>query len=154
MLRTRFQDDLKTAIRNKDEVATRTIRLILAALKDRDIAARGKGNSEGIGDEEILATLQTMVKQRRESIEAYEKAGRQELADQEKAEIKVLQRFLPQQLGEGEIAEVVNAVIAEVNAAGIKDMGRVMGALKERYPGQMDFGKASGIVKEKLTGTG
>lgn len=150
MLRQDLPQALKTALKEKDERAVSTLRLILAALKDRDIAARGKGEDGGIGDDEILQMLQTMVKQRRESIELYEKGGRLELADQEREEIGIIERFLPAQLGDDEIARAVDDTIADVGATGLKDMGAVMGALRERYPGQMDFGKASKAVKAKL----
>ena len=150
MLRNAIPEALRTALKDQDKRATSTVRLIMAALKDRDIAARGKGNTEGIGDDEILQMLQTMVKQRRESIEMYEKGGRLELAEQEAEEITIIERFLPQQLGEDEIGAAVDLVIADVEAGSLKDMGNVMGALRERYAGQRDFGKASALVKEKL----
>lgn len=150
MLRNAIPEALRTALKDQDKRAVSTVRLIMAALKDRDIAARGKGNTEGIGDDEILQMLQTMVKQRRDSIEMYEKGGRLELAEQEAEEITIIERFLPQQLGDAEIGTAVDQVIADVGAGGLKDMGNVMGALRERYAGQMDFGKASALVKEKL----
>ncbi|HZH28234.1 MAG TPA: GatB/YqeY domain-containing protein [Azospirillaceae bacterium] len=150
MLRTRLNEALKEAMRNKDQRAVGTVRLILAALKDRDIAARGRGNTDGIPDEEILQMLQTMIKQRRESIGLYEQGGRLELAEQEQEEIKVIERFLPQQLGEAETKAAIDAVVKEIGAAGVKDMGRVMAELRTRYAGQMDFGKASGLVKAAL----
>lgn len=150
MLRQDLPQALKTALKEKDERAVSTLRLILAALKDRDIAARGKGEDGGIGDDEILQMLQTMVKQRRDSIELYEKGGRLELADQEREEIEIIERFLPAQLGDDEIARAVDDTISDVGATGLKDMGAVMGALRERYPGQMDFGKASKAVKARL----
>ena len=138
-------------MRAKESRAVSTLRLILAALKDRDIAARGKGNSEGIGDQDILELLQKMVRQRRESIELFEKGDRQDLADKEAEEIEVIQRFLPKQLDPDQVRGAVQEAIEELEAATIKDMGRVMAALKERYAGRMDFGKASGIVKGILT---
>jgi hypothetical protein len=137
-------------MRAKEARAVSTLRLILAALKDRDIAARGKGNSEGIGDKDILDLLQKMVRQRRESIELYEKGDRQDLADKEAEEIVVIQRFLPKQLDPDQVRGAVQEVIEELGAATIKDMGRVMAALKERYAGRMEFGKASALVKERL----
>ena len=127
-----------------------TLRLILAALKDRDIDAKGRGNSEGLGDDEILSMLQSMVKQRRDSIELYKQGKREELAAQEAEEIVVIEEFLPTQMSEGDVAVAVKSVIAELGAAGLKDMGRVMGALKEKYAGEMDFSVASGIVKSQL----
>ena len=150
MLRNAIPEALKAALKDQDKRALSTVRLIMAALKDRDIAARGKGNTEGIDDDEILQMLQTMVKQRRDSIEMYEKGGRLELAEQEREEITIIERFLPQQLGDGEIGAAVEGVIADIGAGGLKDMGKVMSALRERYAGQMDFGKASALVKEKL----
>ena len=150
MLRVRLNDALKDAMKAKESCAVSTLRLILAALKDRDIAARGKGKADGLGDEEILDLLQKMVRQRRDSIEMYEKAERQDLVDKEAAEIEVIERFLPKQLNEDEIRGVVGEVIGELEASSIKDMGRVMGALKERFAGRMDFGRASSMVKEQL----
>ncbi len=150
MFRTQLSDALKEAMRAKEARAVSTLRLILAALKDRDIAARGKGVSDGIGDDEILDLLQKMVRQRRDSIELYERGGRQDLADKEAEEIGVIGRFLPQQMAEAQVQGAVREVIEELEASTIKDMGRVMGALKQRYAGRMDFGKASALVKERL----
>jgi len=150
MLRQQINDALKDAMRRKDETAVSTLRLILAAVKDRDIAARSKGNTEGISEDELLNLLQTMVKQRRESIALYEQGGRLDLAEQEQAEIVVIQRFLPQQLDEEETRAAVAQVIDELGATGIKDMGRIMATLRDRYAGQMDFARASGIVKAQL----
>jgi hypothetical protein len=150
MFRTELSDALKDAMRAKEACAVSTLRLILAALKDRDIAARGKGNSEGIGDQEILDLLQKMVRQRRESIELFEKGDRQDLADKEAEEIEVIQRFLPKQMDPDQVQGAVQEAIEELEAATIKDMGRVMAALKQRYAGRMDFGKASALVKERL----
>jgi uncharacterized protein len=150
-LRTRLNDALKTAMKAKAVRAVSTVRLILAALKDRDIAARSKGNHEGIDDAEILQMLQTMVKQREESIALYEKGGRLELAQQEQEEIDIIRGYLPTQLSEAEIAAAVKEVVAELGAASLKDMGRTMAALRERYAGQMDFTKASSAVKAQLS---
>lgn len=150
MLRTRLNDALKDAMKAKDARATSTLRLILAALKDRDIAERTKGNGEGLGDEAILEMLQKMVRQRHESIEMYTKGQRPDLAKREGEEIDVIERFLPRQMDETDMRAAIDGVIGELNAASVKDMGRVMAALKQRYPGRMDFGKASGIVKEAL----
>ncbi len=150
MLRARLNDDLKEALKAQDKIALATVRLILAALKDRDIAARSKGNCDGIGDDEILELLQKMVRQRRDSIEAYETAGRQELADREAGEIEVIKRFLPKELDETEVQSAVDQTIEELEAASIKDMGKVIGALKQRYSGRMDFSKASQMVKQRL----
>lgn len=150
MLRNRLNDALKDAMKAKEQVAVSTLRLILAALKDRDICVRGNGNQDGIGDDQILEMLQKMVRQRRESIEQYTKGGRPELAEREAAEIDVIERFLPKPLDETGMRGAIEEVIGELDAKTIKDMGRVMGALKERYPGRMDFGKASAIVKQAL----
>jgi len=150
MLRDTLRAALKSALKDKDARATATLRLILAALKDRDIAARTKGNADGIDDQEILQMLQTMVKQRRESIALYEKGKRMDLADKEREEIAVIERYLPRQLDEEEIGEAVSGVIAETGANSLKDMGGVMAILRERYAGKMDFSRASGAVKERL----
>ena len=150
MLRSQLNDALKVALKQKDSAGTSTLRLILAALKDRDIAARGRGQTEGIEEPEILEMLQKMIKQREDSIEAYDKGGRPDLVEKEKAEIEVIRRFMPQPLSEEETQQVIDGVIAELDATSIKDMGRVMGALKERFPGRMDFGLASRTVKQKL----
>jgi len=152
MLRTQLNEALKEAMRNKDQRAVATLRLILAALKDRDIAARTRGITDGIDDTELLSMLQTMVKQRRESIALYEQGGRLELAEQEQEEITIIERFMPRQLSEEEAKAAIAAVVTEIGAAGIKDMGRVMAELRSRYAGQMDFAKASGLVREKLAG--
>jgi uncharacterized protein YqeY len=150
-LRTRLNDALKSAMKAKDQRAVSTVRLILAALKDRDIAARSKGKSEGIDESEILQMLQTMVKQREESIALYEQGGRLELAQQEQEEIDIIRSFLPKQLSDAEIAEAVNQVVDELGATSLKDMGRTMAVLRERYAGQMDFAKASSVVKSRLS---
>jgi uncharacterized protein len=150
MLRERFSEALKTSMKEKDQRTVSTVRMVLAKLKERDIEARAKGNQGGIPDAEIQQMLQGMVKQRRESIELYEKGGRKELADQEREEIGVIERFLPQQMGEAEMEAAIRAAIAATGAAGPKDMGRVMAALKERHAGSMDFSKASPIAKRLL----
>lgn len=150
MLRTDLNEALKTAMKTRDLRAVSTLRLILAGLKDRDIAARPKGIADGIGEEEIVEMLHKMVRQRRESIELYEKGGRLELAQQEQEEIGVIERFLPKQMSEAEMGEAVTAAIAETGAASIKDMGKIMGLLKQRFAGRMDFGKAGPLVKQKL----
>ncbi|MBF0333599.1 MAG: GatB/YqeY domain-containing protein [Alphaproteobacteria bacterium] len=150
MLRTRLNDSLKAAMLARDARTVSTVRLILAALKDRDIAARGRGVTEGISDEDILQMLQSMVKQRRESIALYEQGGRLELAQQEAEEIDIIGRFMPRQLSAEEMEEAIAAVIAETGAGGLKDMGRTIALLRERYAGQMDFSKASAIVKRQL----
>jgi len=150
MLRERLTKALKEATLAKDTCATATIRLILAALKDRDIAARGKDGGGEIGDDEILSLFQTMIKQRRDSIEMYVKGNRQDLADRERDEIDVIRRFMPEQMGDAAIAEAVAAVIGELGAGSLKEMGKVMAALRERYAGRMDFAKASAVAKQKL----
>lgn len=150
-MRETLNQALKEAMRAKDERAVSTLRLILAALKDRDIAARAKNPEAGVSDDEILQMLQSMVKARRESISMYEKGGRLELAEREAAEIEIIQRFLPQQMSEEEISAAVNEVIQELGADGLKQMGAVMGELRNRFAGRMDFGKASPIVREALS---
>jgi hypothetical protein len=150
MLRTQLTDALKTAMKARQERAVSTLRLILAALKDRDIAARGKGNHEGITDDEILQMMQNMIRQRRDSIALYEQGGRAELAQQEAEEIQIIEGYLPKQLSEAEIEQAAKDLIAELKATGIKDMGRVMGALKQRHAGRMDFAKAGAAVKKLL----
>lgn len=150
MLRERFSDALKQAMREKDALTVSTVRLILARLKERDIEARPKGNAAGIAEPEIQQMLQGMIKQRRESIELYDKGGRPELAEKERGEIAIIERFLPQQLGDAEAEAAIKETIAAVGAASLKDMGRTMAALKERYAGQIDSAKASQIVKRLL----
>src|SRR5260370_8847696 len=150
MLREAFSERLKAAMRAKDARTLSAVRLILAGLKERDVAARGTGNTAGIGDPEILRLLQGMVKQRRESIALYNQGNRPELAAQEEAEIAVIESFLPTQMGDDEIAAAAKAAIAETGAAGLKDMGRVMAALRERHAGVMDMAKAGAVVKQLL----
>jgi len=152
MLRDDVSAELKDAMRAKNTVKTATLRLILAAIKDRDIAARTDGVFEGIGEDEVLKVLQTMVKQRRESIKMYEQGNRPELAAQEAQEIAIIQSFLPEQMDDQEIEAAVTAVIKEIEANSLKDMGTSMGLLRERYSGRMDFGKASAILKSVLIG--
>ncbi len=149
MLRDQLAAALKDAMKSKNAERLSTVRLIQAAVKDRDIANRGAGKEEA-GDDEILQILAKMVKQRDESAKIYEENARPELAAKERAEIVVLQDFLPKQLSEAEVRSNIAAIIAEIGAAGPKDMGKVMAVLKERYAGQMDFSKASGAVKEQL----
>lgn len=154
MLREAFSERLKGAMRARDARALSAVRLILAALKERDVAARGaspgSGNAAGIGDGEILRMLQGMVKQRHESIALYRRGNRPELAAQEEAEIAVIESFLPQQMAEDEIAAAATAAIAELGAAGPKDMGRVMAALRERHAGRLDMARAGAVVKRLL----
>ena len=150
--RTQFKTALTEAMKAKDEVRVGTLRLIMAALKDKDIEARGQGNADGIGEPQILSLLQNMLKQRKESSDTYRKANRADLADREDAEIKIIQEYMPQQMGDAEVQQVIEKLIAETGASGVKDMGKVMGELKNRYAGQMDMGKASGLIKQKLAG--
>lgn len=152
MLRTRFNEALKDAMRAKDMRAVSTIRMILAGLKDRDIAARPSGVTDGIGEPEILSMLQGLIKQRNESAAMYEQGNRPELAQQEREEIAVIEGFLPKQMSEEEVAASIDGIVAELGASSIKDMGRVMAELKSRHAGQMDFAKAGGLVKQKLSG--
>ena len=150
MLRSELNDALKVAMKTKDTCALGTIRLILASIKDQDICARTDGNSDGITDDQILALLNTMVKQRKESIRLYEQGGRLELAQREQAEIDVILRFTPSQLEGEEFKAAIKDAMLEVDAKTIKDMGKTMALLKQKYPGQMDFSKASGVVRQKL----
>ena len=151
MLRDRLRDALKSSMKEKKPVAVSTLRLILTAVKDRDIAARSKGNDDGISDVDILQVLQTMVRQRHESIAMYTQGNRPELAAREAEEITVIEGFMPRQLDEAEIAAAIAAAIDETGAGSIKDMGKAMGVLRERFAGQMDFGKASAELKARLT---
>ena len=151
MLRERLSESLKSAMKAKDARRSATVRLILAALKDRDIAARGSGNTDGLGEDEILNMMQTMIRQRRESIEMYKKGQRQDLVEQEEGEIRVIEEFLPKQMSEDEVSAASREIIGELDAHSIKDMGQVIGELKSRYAGQMDFGKASQVVKGLLS---
>lgn len=150
MLREKFKEELKTAMKARNERAVATLRLINAALKDRDIAARSKGKLDGIDEAEVLSMLQTMIKQRRESIMHFEQGGRLELAQQEQEEIAIIEGFLPKQMSDAEAEAAVKALIAEIGAASIKDMGRTMTVLRERFAGRIDFTKASALVKSLL----
>ena len=149
-MREKFTSDLKEAMKAGDKMRVATIRLITAALKDRDILARGEGKT--VSDEDILALLQKMVKSRQESLDIYEKNNRPELAAQEKGEIEVISSYLPKQMDEAAVAAAIKAAVAETGAASMKDMGKVVGALKAKYTGQMDFAKASAAVKAALSG--
>ncbi|MEO0729638.1 MAG: GatB/YqeY domain-containing protein [Pseudomonadota bacterium] len=156
-MRDKLLAETKAAMKAGEKERLGTLRMISAAFKNRDIEARvtGPGASSGdakADDAELLQTLQKMVKQRRESIATYEQAGRDELAAKEAAEISVIQEFLPKAMDDAEMDAAVAATISDVGADSVKDMGKVMGALKERYAGQMDFGKASGLVKARLAG--
>ena len=149
-MRDRITAALKDAMKAKDVERLSTLRLINAAIKDRDIALRGTGEEGGVGDPEILAILGKMVKQRQESARAYEEGGRLELAEKELSEIKIIEDYLPRQLSEAESEAAVDAVIAQVGAQSIREMGKVMAVLKDTYTGQMDFGKVGPLVKNRL----
>ena len=151
MLRARINNALKEAMKAKEKHTVSTIRLILAALKDRDIAARSKGNNDGVSEDEILSMLQSMIKQRHESVIMYEKGGRAKLAEQETIEITIIQSFLPEQMDEIATSTAVQEIINDLSADSLKDMGKVMSALKEKFAGQMDFSKASAMVKAMLS---
>ena len=150
-LRSRINTAMKQAMKDKSAERLSTIRLINAAIKDRDIAARTEGKENGVGDDEVLAILAKMTKQRQESAKTYEEAGRLDLSERELAEIKVIEEFLPRQLTDSEIQSAVSEAINEVGANSIRDMGKVMGALKSKYSGQMDFGAVGALVKNNLS---
>ena len=151
MLRTTFMDQMKAAMKAGDKDRLPAIRLIMAALKDRDIDARSSGNMDGISDDQICQMLQSMVKQRRDSIKMYQDGGRPDLAAKEQTEIDIIMSFLPQQMDEADMGQAIQAVIASTGATSAKDMGAVMAALKTQYTGKMDFGKASQLVKQALS---
>jgi hypothetical protein len=153
MLRARFTAEMKEAMKAGAKERLATVRMIQAALKDRDIEARGNGK-EPISDDEILSLLQKMIKQRTESAAVYEQGGRPELAATERAEIAIIESFLPKQMDQAETQAAIDAAIAETGAAGPKDMGKVIAALKGQFAGRMDFGKASGLVKAALAAKG
>lgn len=148
--REEFSEKLKESQKSKDTIAISTIRLILAALKDRDIAVREKGNSQGVEDAEILQMLQSMIKQRHESSKTYSDAGRCDLAEREEAEIDVIRSFMPKQLSDQEVEGVIVGIMKDIGAESIKDMGKIMAVLKSDYAGQIDMGKAGAIAKDKL----
>ena len=150
MIRDQLSETLKIAMKARDERTILTVRLIRAALQDRDIAERGKGNPDGLGKTDILQLLNTMIRQRRESIALYESGGRIDLAEREGEEIAVIERFLPPQIEGDDMLKAIQALVGEQNAKTIKDMGRTMSALKQKYAGRMDFAKASSVVKELL----
>jgi hypothetical protein len=151
MLRDEINTAVKEAMKAKDERKLSTLRMVNSTLKNADIEARGQGKPP-LSDDDVLGVLQKMIKQRQESVELYDKGGRPELADQERAEIAVITAYLPKQMSEDEVKAAIAATISETGAAGMKDMGKVIAALKAKYAGQMDFGKASGLVKAALTG--
>lgn len=149
-MREQLKEALKSAMMAHDAQKISTVRLILAAVKDRDIASRGTAKDGQISDEDILQLLQSMIKQRRDSIALYQKGGRQDLVDNESKEVEIIQSFLPAQMSPDEMKAAVEAVVKETGAAGMRDMGKVMAALREKYAGRMDFGAASGVVKTVL----
>jgi uncharacterized protein len=149
-MREKLKEDLKTAMKAGDRARVDALRLINAALKDKDIEARVAGGS--VADEDVLAVLQKMIKSRQESVEIYAKNNRPDLAAKEQSEIDVISSYLPAQLSDAEVAEAITAAVAETGAATIKDMGKVVSALKAKYPARMDFGKASALVKAALSG--
>ncbi|MEO0342422.1 MAG: GatB/YqeY domain-containing protein [Pseudomonadota bacterium] len=150
-MRDAITNAMKDAMRAKESARVATLRLVNAAIKDRDIAARSEGNNDGVSDADILSILAKMIKQRQESAKVYEEAGRLELAEAERGEILIIEEFLPKQLSADEIAKAVREAISETGAESIRDMGKVMGFLKDRYAGQMDFGVAGGAVKKALS---
>lgn len=150
--RAKIKAALPEAMKAKDEVRTGTLRLMIAAMKDKDIEFRGSGKGEQIEEAAVLSMLQGMIKQRKESLETYQKAGRADLAGREEAEIKIIESYLPKQMGDAEVAAVIEKIIKDTGAKDVKDMGKVMGALKAGYAGQLDMGKASGMIKQKLAG--
>lgn len=151
-MRDRIAQAMKQALKDKDQLALAAIRLISAALKDRDIAARGQDRHDGISDDEILSMLQTMIKQRQESARMYEDGGRPDLMETERAEIAIIQQFLPEPLSEAEIEAAIKAAVVSTQAASVKDMGKVMAHLKAEHAGQMDFSAVSQLVKSRLMG--
>ena len=151
MLRERINEAVKGAMKAQEKLKLSTLRLVNAAIMNADIEAQ-MAQKPALTDDDILGVLQKLIKQRQDSVAAYEQGGRKELADQERAEIEFIKTFLPQQLSEAEAKEAIAAAIKDIGAAGMKDMGKVMAALKERHVGRMDFGKASGVVKGMLAG--
>ena len=150
-LRTQLNDAMKEAMKTKDAKRLATVRLVLAGLKDKDIAARSETSRELLGDDEILSLMAKMIKQREESALAFDTGKRPELAAGEREEIAIIRSFMPAQMDEAGVKTAADTVIAELGASSIKDMGKVMAAMKERYAGQMDFGRASALVKDKLS---
>jgi uncharacterized protein YqeY len=150
-LRDQVNSAIKTAMKERDSERLSTLRLINAAIKDRDIAARGEGREDGVGEDEVLGILGKMVKQRQESARAYEEGGRIDLAEQERTEIGYIEEFLPRQLNDEEIDKAIEGAVEEAGAESIRDMGKVMGALKAKYTGQMDFGAVGPKVKARLS---
>ena len=151
MLRDDINNAVKEAMKAKEERKLSTLRMVNSTIKNADIEARGQGKPQ-LSDAELLGVLQKMIKQRQDAIELYDKGGRAELAAQEREEIAVISAYLPRQMSEHDVKAAISAAIAETNAAGMKDMGKVIGVLKAKYTGQMDFSKASSLVKAALTG--
>jgi uncharacterized protein len=149
-LRDQINTALKSALKEQQKTRLSTLRLISAAIKDREIACRADNGNEGVNDSNVLEILAKMIKQRRESAKTYEEAGRLELCQQERDEIEIISEFMPKQLSDEDVRQACIDIVAELGAVGLKDMGRTMGALKAKYAGQMDFGKASRIIKELL----
>ncbi len=152
MLRETLSEAMKTAMRERDARATATIRMIMAAVKQADIEARPKGVTDGVSEEDIAGIMQKLIKQRRESVTLYAQGNRQDLVDQETAEIAIIERFLPKQIDEADMAAAIDALATELGAASIKDMGKVMGALKTKFAGQMDMARAGALAKQRLGG--
>ncbi len=152
MLREELNDALKTAMKARDERTTQTLRMVLAGLKDKDIAARTKGVTTGIGDDEARTVMQNMVRQRRDSIVMYEKGGRADLAQKENEEIAIIERFLPKQMSPAEAESAIKQAIVETGATSMKDMGKVMAVLKQKYAGQMDMSQVGPLVKAQFGG--
>ena len=150
MLRDDINNAVKEAMKAKDERKVSTLRMVNSTIKNADIEARGQGKPP-LSDGDLLSVLQKMIKQRQEAVELYDKGGRAELANQEREEIAIITAYLPKQMSEDDVKKAISAVITETGAAGIKDMGKVIGALKSKYAGQMDFAKASGLVKAALS---
>ncbi len=151
-IREKLNAKMKDAMKSKDQIALSTIRLINAAIKDRDISERSSGHAEGISENDILSLLQSMIKQRNDSVKIYTEGGRDDLADREKKEIEIISEFLPKQMNDSEVEDAVGKLIKEVKAESIKDMGKVMAEIKKRYAGQVDMTKASSVVKQRLAG--
>ncbi len=147
MLRENIKMKLIKAMKSKDESALSALRMITAAIKDKDIASRPSGNMNGISDTDILQLLRSMIKQRKESVALYEKGKREDLVAKEKAEIVLISSFLPTQMNEEDVKKAIQSIISETGASSMQDMGKVMGALRTKYAGQMDFGKASALIK-------
>lgn len=150
MLRDELQNSLKEAMKNRDMQTVSAVRLIIAGQKEKDVEARGKGQEKAT-DADLLSMMQSMIKQRNESIKIYTQSNRPDLAAKEQSEIDVIQRFLPKQMSAQEVETLIQSLIEQTGASGIKDMGKIMGVLKAQYAGQLDFGAASGVIKKLLS---